>query len=313
MNRRAIAASISAVAVLLASCTSKAVEPLPPPPKPREVTTTTTLPDFSAIELGPAVPGRTTTTVQIGPGKATVKGTVTGPGGPIAGAVVRVERLVGESAATMDVVSTPEGTFMIPKILGGRYRVRAWKPDPDNLALVEPLVFFLEGSETKTVELTVNLFQGLAASAAIAPDPPVVNSAANLVVQVVDQVVDGNGIVRSNPVSGVRIELFGAGDWRIASSAVTSSDAGGRGRWLLECRRAGSQPLSVVVGETSTFNLNLPDCVAPAPTAEEADPASSSTSAPGSSTSTSRPGPTTTTTRPSTTTTTATSTSTTRP
>lgn len=315
MNRRSLIAGFAALATLMVSiaCTPKSVEPLPPPPKPREATTTTTLPDFSAIELGPAAPGRTTTTMVIGPGKATVKGTVMGPDGPVAGAVVRAERLVGDAVATMDVLTAADGSYKVPKVLGGRYRVRTWKPDPDNLALVEPVVFFLEGSETKTVELSVSRFQGVAASAAIAPDPPVIDSAANLVVLVVDQAVDGDGIVRSNPLPGIRVELFGSGDWRIASSAVTTTDSGGKARWLLECRRAGDQPLSVVVGETATFNLNLPACVVPPPTEGDEDPAATTTTSRTATTTTSRTA-TTTTSRPSSTTTTRpVSTTTTRP
>lgn len=304
MNSRALTAVFIALAttMIATGCTPKSVEPLPPAPKQRGATTSTTeVPDFSAMELGPPAPGRTTTTVNIGPGRATVKGTVAGPDGPVAGAVVRAERLVGDARATMDIVTGEDGSFTVPKVLGGRYRVRTWKANPDNLALVEPLVFFLEGSETKTVELAVSRFQGVAASAAIAPDPPVIDSAANLVVQVVDQAVDGEGIVRSNPLPGVRVELFGSGDWRIASSAVTTTDSAGRARWLLECRRAGDQPLSVVVGEGSTFNLNLPGCVVPPPTEDDEDPDATTTTSRAGTTTTSRAS-TTTTARPSTTT-----------
>lgn len=315
MNSRSATAVFIAVAtaMIATGCTPKSVEPLPPAPKPRGAATSTTeVTDFGAIDLGPPAPGRTTTTVKIGPGKATVKGTVSGPDGPVAGAVVRAERLVGDATATIDIVTGEDGSFTVPKVFGGRYRVRTWKANPENLALVQPVVFFLEGSETKTIELAVSRFQGVAASAAIAPDPPVLNSAANLVVQVVDQAVDGDGIVRANPLPGVRVELFGSGDWRIASSAVTTADSAGNARWLLECRRAGDQPLSVVVGETSTFNLNLPGCVVPPPAEDDEDPGSptTTTSRTGTSSTTSRPSSTTTTrpttTRPTTTTTSST-------
>ena len=66
------------------------------------------------------VPGRaTTTTVVIGPGEATLKGTVNAPEGLVPGAIVRAERLVGDAVATADVITNPDGTWAIPAVLGG--------------------------------------------------------------------------------------------------------------------------------------------------------------------------------------------------
>ena len=291
-----------ALAVLAAGCEAKAVEPLPPAPKVPE-TTTTTVVDYSGVGLA-GVPGRTTTTVAIGPGRATLEGTVTGPDGPVAGAVVHAERLVGDAAATLDVLTGEDGRYVIPNVFGGRYRLRAWKAAPDNLTLVEPQVFFLEGSEKKGLNLTVNRYQGVSVTAAIAPDPPLIEAPSNLVVQVVDRAVDPGGIVRSTPIPDVRAELFGTGDWRVLTPVATASDAAGRARWTLECRRVGQQPLSVVIGETTTFNLNLPACTVPPPTGDELAPTEETTSTTAAGTPASTPA-TTTTSRPATTTTTA--------
>ena len=41
---------------------------------------------------------------------------------PVAGATVHAERLVGDAAATMDVVTGEDGRFTMPDILGGRFR-----------------------------------------------------------------------------------------------------------------------------------------------------------------------------------------------
>lgn len=290
-----------ALAVLAGGCQAKAIEPLPPAPKVPE-TTTTTVVDYSGVGLA-GVPGRTTTTVAMGPGKATLQGTVTGPDGAVPGAVVHAERLVGDAAATVDVLTGADGRYVIPNVLGGRYRLRAWKAAPDNLALVEPQVFFLEGSEKKAANLTVNRYQGMSVTAAIAPDPPLIEAASNLVVQVVDRAVDPGGIVRSTPLPDVRAELFGTGDWRVLTPVAAASDGAGRARWTLECRRVGQQPLSVVVGETTTFNLNLPACTVPPPTGDELAPTEETTSTtsagiPATTTSTARPASTTTTSAP---------------
>jgi hypothetical protein len=244
----------------------------------------------------------------MGPGKATISGSVRGPDGPVAGAVVHAERLVGEGAASMDLVTGDDGRFELPTVLGGRYRVRAWKAAPDNLSLVEPEVFFLEGSERKDLPLALTRYQGASVSAAIAPDPPLLGSPSNLVVQVVNREVDTNGIVRSTPIPSIAVELFGTGDWQLQSANPTTADASGRARWQLQCRRVGNQPLSVVVASTTTFNLNLPACTVPPPTVDETDPAATSTTAapapaPTTTTSTTRPPATTTTTARATTTT----------
>lgn len=304
-----LGACVVAVALLAGGCQAKAVEPLPPAPKVPE-TTTTTIIDYSGVGLA-GVPGRTTTTVAIGPGKATLEGVVTGPDGPVPGAVVHAERLVGDAAATVDVLTGADGRYVIPNVLGGRYRLRAWKASPDNLALVEPQVFFLEGSEKKAANLTVNRYQGVSVTAAIAPDPPLIEAPSNLVVQVVDRAVDPGGIVRSTPIPDVRAELFGSGDWKVLTPVATAADAAGRARWTLECQRVGQQPLSVVVGETATFNLNLPACTVPPPTGDELAPTEETTSTtsagtPGTAPATSAPA--TTTTRPAASTTTTTTT-----
>ncbi|HET9442231.1 MAG TPA: carboxypeptidase-like regulatory domain-containing protein [Acidimicrobiales bacterium] len=290
-------AALAAVTVV-GACTSPEVAPLPPP-KPLPETTTTTTIDFSLIGLA-GVPGRTTTTVVMGPGKAGLIGTVYGPEGVVPGALVRIERLVGDGAASIDLTATPEGTYAVPEVLGGRYRVRAWKPAPDNLALVEPLVFFLEGAEQRVVDLTLARYQGVSVTSAMAPDPPVLGAGANLVLQVVDQQVDPEGVVRSNPMTGAAVELYGPGDWRIVSANPATVDGKGRATWLLECRRVGVQPLSVLVGGALAFNLPLPACVAPPATAGEGtappspSPSPTPTTRPPSPATTARPAPTTT-------------------
>jgi hypothetical protein len=295
------------VVAVTGACTPGKVAPLPPPPKVA-VTTTTVAVDYGAIGL-PGIPGRTTSTVLMGPGKATISGSVRGPDGPVGGAVVHAERLVGEGMASTDLVTGDDGRFELPTVLGGRYRVRAWKAAPDNLSLVEPEVFFLEGSERKDLPLALTRYQGAAVTAAIAPDPPLLGTPLNLVVQVVNREVDANGIVRSTPVPSVSVELFGAGDWQLQSANPTAADGSGRAHWQLQCRRVGNQPLSVVVASTTTFNLNLPACTVPPPTGDETDPSATSTTAaptPASTTTTSTtakpPATTTTTTRATTTT-----------
>jgi hypothetical protein len=288
---------VSLVLLVLAAtgCTGAGVdfEPLPPPPVVPETTTTTAV-DFSAIGL-PGVVGRTTTTLAVGPGAASVGGTVSGPDGAVDGAVVRIERLVGDARASADVLTQPDGTWTMPGLLGGRYRVRAWRA-PD-LALTRPEVFFLEAGATKVLDLVLTRFAGVAISLAIAPNPPLIDGPANLAVRAVDRVVDSGGVVRVTPLARVNAELFGNGDWRLRSPNPTVTDGTGTARWQLICGRVGGQDLSVLIADTHVFPLALPPCGAAPPTTEPEEPvdATTTTTARRATTTTVRPTTTTTT------------------
>ncbi|HEX9970349.1 MAG TPA: carboxypeptidase-like regulatory domain-containing protein [Acidimicrobiales bacterium] len=292
MRRAFVVFVVVAAFVAAAACTNKGVPPLPAPPTTRVAPSTTALVDLTGVMLR-EVPGRTTTTVALTPGKATVNGSVVATDGLVPGAVVRAERLVGDSLASIDVATAADGTFALPAVKGGRWRVRAFRA-PD-LALIKPEVFFLGESETKTLTLRVERYTGVGVSSALAPDPPVVGDPANLVVQVTLQSVDANGVVRGVPVPGARVELVGSGDWRVDGTNAQATDGSGRVLWRVRCESPGNQPLSAFVGDDGTFPLTLPACVAAPPstttssivdTTSSSTPGSSSTS---SSTSTTAP------------------------
>lgn len=251
------------VALAASGCSrGKGVEPLPAPPTTQPPRPTTTLIDYSRFELK-GVPGRTTTTVALRPGRSVLNGVVGAPGGVVPGATVRVERLVGDGAAVEQVATGPDGRWAVQGVLGGRYRVRAWR-SPD-LAMTKPEVFFLNDGDTKEMQLTTALYTGLAVTHAIAPNPPVAEEPANLVVQVVQQSVDVDGVVRGQPVPNVRAELFGGGEWVVETSNPTVTDGAGRAKWQLECQAVGKQPLGVVVANAEQFPLDLPPCAQPVP------------------------------------------------
>ncbi|HUS61236.1 MAG TPA: carboxypeptidase-like regulatory domain-containing protein, partial [Acidimicrobiales bacterium] len=242
------------------------------------------------------VPGRTTTTIVIGPGAATLGGSVVGPDGALDGATVRIERLVGDAVARVDTTTLPDGTWSAPGVLGGRYRVRAWRA-PD-LALTKPEVFFLEAKETKALTLKVVRYTGLGISFDVAPNPPVVGEAVSLELVVADRAVDGEGVVRSTPVERASVELFGSGQWRFPSSNPTITDSSGRASWELVCRSEGKQALSVMVADNATFVVDVPACIEPPPlTTTTAGGEVTTTTGISASTSTTRPASTTTTSR----------------
>jgi hypothetical protein len=257
---------------------------------------TTSGADFSGVALA-GVPGRTTTTIALGPGGASLKGVVSGPEGVVPGATVRVERLVGDGVAMAEVITGLDGVWVLPNVLGGRFRLRAWRV-PD-LALTKPSVFFLGATDERAVDLLLTTYTGVAASASIAPDPPVVGDPANLVVRVAQQSVEPDGVVRGVPISGQFVELVGGGDWRVESENPTFTDTGGDARWQVRCRSSGEQALGVLVGSTGpSLPLAIPPCQVPVvvvPSDDGTGTATTSTTVRRTTTTTRRP--TTTTTR----------------
>lgn len=298
--RRAALLVLVALAGLTA-CTGGAgtLKPLPPPPSTVPLPPTTTPPDYTGVILPVAQRGRTTTTVAVmGPGKANLKGTVTGPdGAPVAGAFVQVERQVGDAKVSVDLTSGPDGAWSLPNVMGGRYRVRAWRP-PD-LAIVEPAFSFLAATDDRTIDIKLAHFFGTAVHPAVAPNPPRVGEPATLVVLVTSRSVDNAGLIQGVPKVGVPVDMAVAGGWAVPAPSATVTDAEGRARWELVCQASGSQPIRLVVGEEQ-YTLALPACVEPPPPPTAA-PAPGST-VPGGATTTTRPVATTT--RPTVTTTT---------
>jgi hypothetical protein len=183
--------------------------------------------------------------------------------------------------ASADVAAAADGTFNAPGIIGGLYRVRAWRP-PD-LAIVDPQIFFLGAAETHTVSLQLQRFTGMQVSSTIAPNPPIIGEPANLVVLVGVSTVGADGVVRGQGKSGLQVDLAGSGSWAVTGSASRTTDAAGDATWEITCDSLGPQSLSVVVQSTNSFPLDLPAC-APVPTTTTT---TTTTTLPGSSTSTS--------------------------
>ncbi len=239
----------------------------------------TTLVDRSGIVLA-GVAGETTTTI-VETGHATISGTVRGPSGPVGGATVRLERLVAGHEIRTDALTAPDGSFAVTGVPGGRYRVRAFLAP--RLAQVVPDVRFLEDGKEHVFDLVVEAQSGLLVRADVAPDPPLLGQAVNLVAVVTDRTVDADGIVRAEPVRGISVELVGLGRWVLRDDAADSSttttsststsvpfesttsttapersgpspvdrtDASGQVRYRLRCERVGAPGLALRVPVT---------------------------------------------------------------
>lgn len=260
-----VAALVSALTTLVTACVGgDPFEPLAvPPPSPDLSTTTTAPPDYRGVALAPVEGTTTTTEVEMGPGPAALAGRVDGPDGPVAGATVRLERLVGDASGMLDVTTGDDGTWRAGDVLGGRYRVRAWLAP--ELAAIEPQILFVAGNETTSVDFVVERFRPTVVDLAVAPDPPVVGTPTNVLVRVASQVVDDTGVVRVSPRPGQAVVLGAGGSWSLLGSEVATTGSAGSVTFTLVCRSPGPQPLMVTLAADEVFPLAPPDCVAPAP------------------------------------------------
>jgi hypothetical protein len=247
---------------------------LPTPPTTRAGRVATTLPDTSGVALA-AIPGVTTVPPPaLAPGNSRITGTVRGPDGPIGGATVRIERFVGDASARADIITRPDGTFATDPILGGRYRVRAWRA-PD-LAIDRPVVFYLDDAKTQPVDLGLTAHGGIDVGASISPDPPYEDALGVLAVSVTGVSVDGNGIVRTAPVAGIAVDLTVPSGWQVFTADPQATSDSGRATYQVRCTLAGSGGFFATVGG-QTFTLDVPSCTTPPPTTTTTEPETSTT------------------------------------
>jgi hypothetical protein len=252
-----------------------------PPPTSRPETSTSII-DHTGVVL-PGVGGQTTTTV-VETGRARLVGTVSGPDGPLPGATVRVQRLIGDQARQHDVVTDANGRWELRDVPGGRYRVRAFQAPAYAQTTAE--VRFLADAQEHVWDLRLDDQREVLVRADAAPDPPRLDADVNVVVVVAQRTVGADGIVRAVPLGGAFVELTGLGRWVLRDEATdptgstsTTFSSGatfevgailseeGRARFELRCVAAGDPQLA----------LRIPVVVAPAPGPAAGDGATTTT------------------------------------
>ena len=262
--RRPVPVLLALAALVAAGCSGSDPEAAAPPSTVEE--TTTVAPSTTSSTVRPTTsttgPPRTTTTtiVTMGPGDASIGGTVFGPAGPVDGATVRVERLVGRAVATADVTTSGGGAWHLGSILGGSYRVRAFK-SPE-LAQSQVEAFFLAANERKTIDFRLVSAGGERITAAVNPNPPRVDQQATVTIQVGVGTVDDQGRPSLTPRPGVAVAMSSGAGIVLESSPQAVTDGTGSAAWLIRCTAVGADTLPLTVG-TGVTNVKIPACAAP--------------------------------------------------
>jgi hypothetical protein len=221
---------------------------------------TTAKPTTTSSTLKPTT--TSSTLLAMGPGEASIVGTVSGPSGPVDGAIVRVERLVGKLVVSTDATTAGGGTYSVGMVFGGSYRVRAFKPPDFASSPVE--AFFLAANERKVLDLRMPSAGGERITATVSPNPPKVDQIATLTIQVGTGRVDDQGRPAVTPRPGVPLILTPAAGLALEGTPQALTDGNGSAAWRIRCLAEGANTFQLTVGAGIT-QVKIPACAAGAP------------------------------------------------
>jgi hypothetical protein len=257
------------LALLAAACSDGTPDAAPDTTVVAETTTTPTTTAATTTTLRPTTTSSTvrptttsSTLLALGPGDASIVGTVSGPAGGVEGAIVRVERLVGKAVASTDVTTSAGGSYSIATILGGSYRVRALKPPEYASSPVE--AFFLAANERKVLDLKMLPAGGERITATVNPNPPRVEQTASLTIQVGTGRVDDQGRPAITPRPNVLLTLTPGAGLVLEGTPQALTDGNGSATWRIRCLVEGANTFQLVVGNGTT-QVKIPACAAGAP------------------------------------------------
>ncbi len=258
-------------------------------PVPESTTSSTEPIDLTSVSLEPIAAGKpTSTTRPLGGGKAAIFGKVVDADGkPVPGAFVRATYYGDPAKPEMiEALSAEDGTYRFEQVIGGRWRIRAWKAP--ELATLEDNVFFLGYTEQRAMDLKVKAATDIVVTSSMAPNPPFIGTPVELAVLVLSQSVDEEGVVRRSPVGGAAVTLDIKGNWSLVGEATQATEFNGRTAWQLTCNEVGPQVITAFVGGKD-WPLNVPPCHDPMETTTTT--ATTTTLPPGGSTSSTKPKP----------------------
>lgn len=232
--------------------------------------------------------------IDMSGGEVTFSGKVVGPEGPVAGAIVGIERLTSDGIGELRLQSNAAGTWQVEQLPGGRYRVRAWKPG--ELTSGSSEVRFVVEKAAEEFDFTV---------VAVDPTPTLdlihggaiyAGHSGTVAVVVTQRTIDADGIMVTAPVSGALVSVHTSAEVSLTAGSLRVTDEEGSASFTLRCLApASGGRMNVTTGLTNVA-FRLPGCraVPPPPPKPKPKPANENSTqtttgnAAGTSTSTSR-------------------------
>jgi hypothetical protein len=203
---------------------------------------------------------------------------------PIAGATVRIERLVGRDEGVLDVTSNGSGAWSAGRLLGGRYRVRAWRAPTH--AQTGSEVTFVEEGQRHSFRLELEAPSGVEFRPAVDNDKIILGQVGSVSATVRAPFVNNEGQIAIGGRPGDVITVTANGVFN-GQNGTKSTDAGGLATFPLTCSQLGNGQVTVAgVGQSKTFEVS---CV-PVPTTTTTTTAPTTTTVPGAATTTTKAG-----------------------
>ena len=198
-------------------------------------------------------------------GKSSIEGTVIGPDGPVEGATVNIERHTVDGTASTEVTTNADGSWESTELIGGRYRIRAWKPF--ELTMNSSEVLFVVDAESVNLDLAVAPIDPALKLRFASPGEVVVGFTATVAVSVTTSSVDHDGFELVTGVGEQTVTLTpGPGIMVSPTSAVTDADGVATfGVWCVSEGNFGAE----ISHETGVEPVSLADCVAEPPPGED--------------------------------------------
>ncbi len=184
--------------------------------------------------LSPPEPLLETPPVAMSGGDARLTGNVMGPDGPVADAVVGIERHTSDGVGSLRVATDAGGNWSAAGLPGGRYRVRAWLPGLMTMGRSE--VAFLADEEPAAFDFSLWGVDPEPVLEFLHGGPIYQNLSATVAVVMSQRSVDLDGVVVTNPVAGSPVSIKVGRDVTLASSPIQFTDHQGAARFVLECR-----------------------------------------------------------------------------
>ena len=244
---------------------------LPPPDDAEQISTVTVPEGFVLMDASgvPLTPFESKARPNLPPlpvrgGGASLSGLVVGPDGPVAGASVLIERVVGDRTGSLALSSGGDGRYSVSGIHGGKYRIRAWQT-PSLASRTSSLVYLNDFDGSADVEVPVERFTGKTMQIGLDISALNVGDTAHVRVLLTDQVVNDSGIVVGQGVAGARVKLASSASasMRVDDDTATT-DSQGMARWEVTCTKEGTTGFTAS-GYGVTASFTTPSC-GPRPT-----------------------------------------------
>jgi len=174
-------------------------------------------------------------------GDATFTGVVTGPDGPVAGAIVRLERHTDHGTISLDTTTDEDGAWAVGPLAGGRYRVRAWLPEMMTMGRSE--VRFVADDEVASFEFSLWGVDPAPAFEFVDGGPMYDGLPATVAVVLGWKSIDADGLVVTNPLLGAEVTVETTAQVEVTSQQPIVTNGDGVALVRLRCVPTAVAPL----------------------------------------------------------------------